>query len=332
MAQVFRSFPPCPVRQGESFKKGLFNYPYLAPLILLVIISLVVAGCAPVAAAAPTSGALVLKDGLGRQVTLSAPAKKIVSLAPSNTEILFATGAGPGVIGRDEFSDYPAEAKSLPSVGGSLGQYNLEEITKLQPDLVLAAGLNTPEQVKALENLNLKVFVIPNPTTFDDLYANITIVGQLTGHSNEASTLVDALKGRVAAVEADAAKTTGRPKIFYELDATDPAKPWTAGPGSFIDTMIKMAGGANVAANLKSDYAQISQEDLIATNPDVILLGDGAYGVTPAQVASRPGWGSIAAVRNNRVLTFDDNLVSRPGPRLVEGLELVFKALHPEIK
>ena len=295
----------------------------------LLSLSLMAAACAPAAASTPTTTALTLKDGLGRTVTLGRPAKKIVSLAPSNTEILFAVGASPDVIGRDEFSDYPAEAKSLQSVGGSMGQYNLEEIAKLQPDLILAASLNTPEQIKAIEDLNLKVFVITNPTTFDELYANIQTVGTLSGQPGQASQLVDTLKKRVQAVQAAASQTTSQPKVFYELDATDPAKPWTAGPGSFIDTMIKMAGGANVAASLKSDYAQISQEELITADPDVILLGDGAYGVSPAQVAGRPGWGSMAAVKNNQVLTFDDNLVSRPGPRLVDGLELVFKALHP---
>ena len=298
-------------------------------VVILLSISLVAAACSPAVASTPTTAALALKDGLGRTVTLSGPAKKIVSLAPSNTEILFAVGAGSNVIGRDEFSDFPAEVKSLQSVGGSMGQYNMEEIAKLQPDLVLAASLNTPEQIKAIEDLNLKVFVVTNPTTFDGLYANIETVGQLTGHSNEASQLAASLKQRVEAVADAAAKTKTTTKVFYELDATDPAKPWTAGPGSFIDTMIKMAGGANVAASLKSDYAQISQEELIAADPEVILLGDGAYGVTPAQVASRPGWAGMAAVKNNRVLSFDDNLASRPSPRLVDGLELVFKALQP---
>ncbi len=298
-------------------------------VVILLSLSLMAAACTPAAASTPTTAALELKDGLGRTVTLSGPAKKIVSLAPSNTEILFAVGAGAGVIGRDEFSDYPAEAKSLPSVGGSMGKYNFEEIAKLQPDLVLAASLNTPEQVKAIEDLHIKVYYLANPTTFDGLYANIQTVGQLTGHSSEASQLAASLKQRVQAVANSVAKTAGQPKVFYELDATDPAKPWTAGPGSFIDTMIKMASGINVAAGLKSDYAQISQEELIAADPGVILLGDGAYGVTPAQVAGRPGWAGMAAVKNNRVLSFDDNLASRPGPRLVDGLELVFKALHP---
>ena len=298
-------------------------------VVILACLSLLAGACAPTAASTPTSAALALKDGLGRQVTLPGPAMKIISLAPSNTEILYAIGAGVDVIGRDDFSNYPPEAKSLPSVGGSMGKYDLEEITRLQPDLVLAASLNTPEQVQSIENLGLKVFYIANPTTFDGLCANLLTAGQLTGHTPQAEQLVSSLKQRVKAVEDNVTKTTGRPKVFYELDATNPAMPWTAGPGSFIDTLIKMAGGVNVAGSLKSDYAQISQEELIATNPDVILLGDGAYGVTPAQVAARPGWGDIAAVKNNRVLTFNDDLVSRPDPRLVDGLELVDKALHP---
>ncbi len=298
--------------------------------VMVASLSFIASACAPTAAPTPTSAALALKDGLGRQVTLPGPAKKIVSLAPSNTELLFAVGAGVDVIGRDQFSDYPAAAKDLPSVGGSMGNYDLEQIARLQPDLVLAASLNTPEQIQSIEALGLKVYYLANPTTFDSLYANILTTGQLAGRTTQAEALVASLKQRVKAVEDEVTRTSGRPKVFYELDATDPAKPWTSGPGSFIDTLIKMAGGVNVAGSLKSDYAQISQEELIAADPDVILLGDGAYGVTPAQVAARPGWGSMAAVKNNRVLTFDDNLVSRPGPRLVDGLELVYKALHPQ--
>jgi iron complex transport system substrate-binding protein len=298
-------------------------------VIILACLALLASACTPLAASTPTSTTLTLKDGLGRQVTLTSPARKIISLAPSNSEVLFAIGAGADMIGRDEFSDYPPDVKNLPSVGGSMGKYDLEEIARLQPDLVLAASLNTPEQIQSIESLGLKVFLIPNPNDFNGLYANILTVGQLTGHTGQAEQLVASLKQQVKVVEDNVAETTSRPKLFYELDATDPAKPWTAGPGSYIDTLIKIAGGVNVASGLQSDYAQISQEELIAANPDVILLGDGAYGVTPAQVTARPGWGDIAAVKNNRVLTFDDNLVSRPGPRLVDGLELIYKALHP---
>ena len=301
----------------------------------LLCLSLLLAACAPAAvlaptaAPSPTAAGLVLTDGVGRQVSLRGPVSKIISLAPSNTEILYALGAGPDVIGRDDFSDYPAEVKSLPSVGGNMSKYNLEEIASLQPDLVLAASLNTPEQIKSLEDLKMNVFVLANPTTLDGLYANLATVGTLTGHASDASKLVDSLKQRVKVVSDAASKVTSTPRVFYELDATDPSKPWTAGPGSFIDTLIKMAGSVNVAAAMKSDYAQFSQEDLIAANPDVILLGDAAYGVAPDQVAKRPGWGGIKAVQDNKVFTFDDNLVSRPGPRLVDGLETIFKLLHP---
>ena len=297
----------------------------------LALLSLFLAACAPAATPAPTptSAVLTLTDGAGRQVTLNGPAKKIVSLAPSNTEILFTIGAGGQVIGRDEFSDYPAEAKALPSVGGSMGKYNLEQIAALQPDLVLAASLNTPEQIKSLTDLKLNVYVLANPTTMDGLYANLTAVGSLTGQTAKAATLVSSLKKRVQAVLDGSSKAGGTPKVFYEMDATDPAKPWTAGPGSFITTLIQMAGGSNVGSALSSDYAQMSQEALIAANPEVILLGDGAYGVTPDQVAKRPGWDAIQAVKDNKIYTFDDNLASRPGPRLVDGLETIFKILHP---
>jgi iron complex transport system substrate-binding protein len=284
---------------------------------------------APATAATSATGALSLTDGMGRLVKLNSPAKKIISLAPSNTEILFAIGAGSQVIGRDDFSDYPAQAKTLPPVGGNMDKYNLEQITALQPDLVLAASLNTPAQIKSLEDLKINVYVLSNPTNFDGLYANLEIVGSLTGHADQAAALEASLKQRVQAVTDAAARAGGTPKVFYELDASDPSKPWTAGPGSFITTQIQLAGGSNIGSTLSSDYAQISQEALIAINPEVILLGDAAYGVTPDQVAKRPGWDVIAAVQDNKIYAFDDNLVSRPGPRLVDGLEAIFKILHP---
>ncbi len=254
----------------------------------------------------------------------------MISLAPSNTEILFALGAGGLLIGRDEFSDYPVEAKKITSVGGSMGKYNLEEIAKLQPDLVLAASINTPEQIKALENLNLTVYVLSNPTDLNGIYTNLDLIGKLVNKEAEAKTLAGSLKARVQAVEDAVAKTASKPKVFYELDGSDAAKPWTAGGGSFIDTLIKMAGGINTAAALK-DYAQFSQEELLIQNPEIILLGDAAYGTTADQVKDRAGWSVLKAVKDGKIYAFDDNLVSRPGPRLVDGLVEMAKLIHPEI-
>ena len=302
-------------------------------LFALLTIVLVLSACAPAATPVPTATsdpAITLTDGLGRQVILAAPAQKIISLAPSNTEILYAIGAGGAMIGRDDLSDYPEEAKNLPSVGGNMGSYNLEEIAKLQPDLVLASELNTPEQIKSLEDLKITVFVLTNPTKFEGLYQNLETTGILTGHQSEAAKLSADLQAREKAVTDALAGISDRPKVFYELDASDPAKPYTVGPNTFIDILISMAGGANIGANLKGDYPQISQEELLAQDPDIILLGDAAYGTTPEQVATRPGWSVIKAVKANQVFAVDDNLVSRPGPRLIDGLESLAKAIHPE--
>jgi len=281
--------------------------------------------------ASPTSPSISLTDGLGRSVTLAGPAQRVVSLAPSNTEILYAVGAGAQVVGRDTFSDYPAEAKSLADVGGSMGSYDTEAIVALHPDLVLAGEINTPDLVAALEKLGLTVYYLKNPATLEDMYANLATVGSLTGHAAQAADLVSSLKARVAAVDAAIAPLNSRPTVYYELDATDPTKPYTAGPGTFVDLLIQRAGGTNVGSGLTSAYAQISLEQLVVANPQVIILGDAAYGESAQTVAARAGWSALAAVQSGQIYPFDDNLVSRPGPRLVDGLEALAKLLHPGV-
>ncbi len=284
----------------------------------------------PSASAVPTSPVITLSDGLGRTVTLNGPAQRVVSLAPSNTEILFAIGAGTQVVGRDETSDYPPEALSLPTIGGYSG-FNLEAIVALHPDLVLAGGINTPELVASLEQLGLTVYFLPNPTTLEEMYTNLETVARLTGRESEAAALVESLKRRVAVVDEKIMPLSYAPSVYYELDATDATKPYTAGPGSFVDMLISRAGGINIGNELQGAWAQISLEQLVVANPTIILLGDAAYGETPEKVALRPGWSSLAAIQNGQVFPFDDNLVSRPGPRLVDGLEAMARILHPGV-
>jgi len=300
--------------------------------VILVALSLLLAACAPKASPAEsTPEPIVVTDATGAEIRLSGPAQKIISLAPSNTEILFAIGAGKQVIAREDFSNFPPEAAELPSVGGNMGELNMEEIVRLQPDLILASPLTAPEVVQSLKEITPAVFVLPNPTNLDELYANLLTAGTLTGRSTEARQLVEDLSARAKAVLDKVSGVTEKPKVFYELDSTDPAKPWTAGPGTFVDMLISQAGGQNIGASLSGEWAQISQEELIVQNPDIILLGDAAYGVTPEQVASRPGWSELAAVKANRVFAFNDDLASRPGPRLIDGLEEMAKILHPDL-
>jgi iron complex transport system substrate-binding protein len=302
-------------------KKLIFNIS-----ILFLIIALLLTGCSP-DNQVPAKQNIEVIDGLGRTVSLSSVPQKIISLAPSNTELLFAIGAGQQVVGRDEFSDFPVEAKGITSVGGSMGKYSLEQISALQPDLILAAEINTLEQVKSFEDLGLKVYYLSNPKDLDGLYQNIQIVGQLTGKEKESDVLVTSLQNRVKAVT-DLQKPDAKPvKVFYEMDGSEPSKPWTAGKGSYVDVLLTLAGGTNVANDAGEGWIQYSQEALIVADPDVILLGDAAYGVTKESVTSRAGWDTLSAVMNNRIYPFDDNLVSRPGPRLVDALEQLSKLL-----
>jgi iron complex transport system substrate-binding protein len=302
----------------------------LRKIMVLTLLLTLISACGP--AVAPQAGPVSLMDGSGRTVTLRLPAERVVSLAPSNTELLFAIGAGGQLAGRDSFSDFPAEAKNVADIGGGVGTLNLELILSKKPDLVLVSPLTPPEQVADLEKAGVTVYVMPNPKTFDDLYANLQTAGKLTGHEKEAGTLVDSLKARVKTVTDNIANVTTRPSVYYELDGTDPNAPYTSGPDTFIDVLIRTAGGQNFGSNLKGDWVQVSVEELLTQQPDYILLGDYTYGgVTPEQVKTRAGWEALNAIKDGKVFTFDDNTVSRPGPRLVDGLEAMAKLLHPEL-
>ncbi|MBI2330608.1 MAG: ABC transporter substrate-binding protein [Chloroflexi bacterium] len=318
-------------------------------LVLTLLIALL-AACAPAAQSTPVvepvsteilateapateavAEGLTFTDGLGREVTLAAPAQRIVTLAPSLTEFVFAVGAGSQLVGRDELADFPAEAANVASIGSAFGDLNTEAILALEPDLVLAAGINTPEQVQELEGLGLTVYYLANSLTYDELYEQVNLFGQLTGHEEEAAALAESLAARVEAVESVVATATEKPTVFYEIDGTDPAKPWTTGPGTFMDTMITKAGGVNIGGVLSDSFAQISVEEIVAQDPNIIILGDTLYGVTIESIGERTGWGDLTAVKEGNIFAFDDNLASRPGPRLVDGLEELLKILHPEL-
>jgi len=295
-------------------------------LLIALLISLLTA-CSSIS---PASGNLTFTDGLGREVKLNGPAQRVISMAPSNTEILYAIGVGEQVVGRDALSDFPEEAKSATDIGSTFDALNTELIVSLKPDLVIAAEINTPEQVKQLEDLGLTVYYLKNPLTLEEMYGNLEIVAQLTGHEQEVTSLIESLKKRVAAVDEKIAPISSRPGVFYELDGTDPAKPYTAGTGTFIDQLIERAGGHNIAADLDG-YPQMSLEQVVAADPAFILLGDARYGVSPESIAQRPGWENLSAVKNGKVLPFNDDLVSRPGPRLVDALEELAKTFRPEL-
>jgi iron complex transport system substrate-binding protein len=263
-------------------------------------------------------------------VTFDSPPQRIVSLAPSATEIAFALGLANRVIAVDTFSDYPPEVKSLPKITTS--PLNVEQVIALKPDLVLAVGLTSADDIKKMSDLNLRVLVVGAPTTtFDNVAADIALVGKVTGTDAQAKAIATTMQKKVDSIKATVAGAKSRPRVYWELDATDPANPFTPGPGSFLNDMINLAGGTNIAADAKSPWAQINAEQVIAGNPDIIILSDFAYGISVESVKARKGWSSINAVKNDKVLPIDDNLVSRPGPRIVDGLAAAAKLIHPEL-
>ncbi|MCL6450640.1 MAG: cobalamin-binding protein [Acetobacteraceae bacterium] len=280
-------------------------------------------------AAAPSGGfPVTLKDGLGREITVPAEPQRIISLAPSNTEILFALGAGGRVVGVTDNCNYPPEAAQRERLGGAFdaAHVNFERVVALSPDLILGLG-GAREVVERLEGLGLRVFAV-EARNLDEVFESIVTVGRLVGLEKTARGLADHLRMRADRVSLAAAslKPEERPLVFFEI-WPDPLM--TAGPGTFIHDLIELAGGRNIAADADQPYPLFSLEALIARDPQVIVTTFPET-VEALSAGTRPGWSGLSAVRDGRVRLVDQDLVSRPGPRLVEGLEAMARAIHPE--
>jgi iron complex transport system substrate-binding protein len=323
--------------------------PGFLPLLLVAL----VAACQPAAGSPPASAAasvtpqatatqtaapaafpLTVTDDAGREVTIAAEPQRVVSLAPSNTEIVCALDACERLVGVPDFRDgYPPEVleaiADVPSVV-TFGPVDREAIVAAEPDLVLAAGneLTPSDDIAALADLGLAVLVL-YPESLDEVYADITLVGEALGAADEAEELVADMEARVADVEAAVAGAQ-RPRTFYEVSVFQ-GTIYTAGADSFLAALIELAGGEPVTGDAVTTAIQL--EDLVAADPELILLGDAAYDdtITPESVGQRPGWEAMTAVVGGRVVPMPEDLViTRPGPRIVDGLEALARAIHPE--
>lgn len=279
----------------------------------------------------PKPEPIVMEDDLGIEVVLDGPAQAIVSISPSLTEILFGIGAGDRLIGRDSNSMYPEAALEAVDLGGMWDGIPVEDILAMEPDLILAGEIFSADAIAELRDLGLTVYWQANPDDFEGLYENILDIAVLTGTEEQAEELIVSLSGRVAALDDKLAAVEETPLVFYELDASEPANPWTTGAGTFISYVINRAKAINLGDSLEGEWVQISSEELVAQNPDVILLSDALYGVTIESVSERAGWSDIKAVIEGEIYPFDPFILSVPGPRLVDGFEQVAAILHPEI-
>lgn len=273
---------------------------------------------------------LVITDGAGRAVEFAEPVNTLISLAPSTTEIVYALGAGDRVLAVDMYSDFPAEVADLSKITNPDMSVNYEQITSLNPDVVFAAAITSPDVISQLETLGIKVVVVGTfNSTFTSVKSDIELVGKVLGLDGQATTITTAMQSDWDALVAKVAAYDAQPRVFWELDATDPSKPYTIGAGTFVNELLLAAGGVNIFGESENPYPQVSLEQIVAAAPDVILLADSIWGVTPDMVYERAGWEEIPAVKNKAVFPVNDNLVSRPGPRIVEGLAEVVAVLHP---
>lgn len=276
---------------------------------------------------------VTINDGAGRAVEIPVAVTRVVSLAPSTTEIVYALGKGDTMVAVDMYSDYPATTADVPKISNPDMTYNYEQIATLKPDVVLAAAITSPDAITAIEKLGIPVVVVGTfTTTMASVQADIALVGAVLGVPDAADAMNQQMQATWDMIAAKVAGVTTKPKVFWELDATDPSKPYTVGKGSFISDIIATAGAVNVFADVDNPYPQVSIEQVVIAAPDIIILSDAAYGVTAEQVIARPGWETIPAVQSQLIYPIDDNLVSRPGPRIVDGLAAVVAIVHPEVK
>lgn len=294
----------------------------LATLMVLVVVLAGLSGGCVFGRRGPVSAV----DDAGREIRLEHPPTKIVSMAPSNTEILFAIGLGDRVVGVTNYDNYPPEVSKIAKVG-DFWTPDYEKIVSLAPDLVLAVGTPDSQLVKGLEAYGLKVFIL-QAATIDQVASDIELVGKVSGAEKQARKVAEETRARIQAVKAKVPEVgdAARPRVFWALDD----KLWTVGPGSFVDDLITSAGGRNVAASLGLPYGQFSLESLLEADPDVIIIPVLDPSV-PEALSRLAGWDSLKAVKDGRVYQIDPDIVSRPGPRIAQALEEVARLLYPDL-
>jgi iron complex transport system substrate-binding protein len=267
---------------------------------------------------------ITLIDDAGNHFTLAGPAEKVVSLAPANTEIIYAVGGGDKLVGVTTYCDYPAAAKKKEKVG-DFTTPNVEKIVSLAPQVVFTTGGVQESFTKDLGKFNIKTFVV-DPKSFSQMFSDMKKVGVILGLNEKSAQVVIGLEKRVDDVLAKV-KGKPRPKVFFEI-WNQPLM--TAGNGTFIDKMITMAGGSNIGRSAGPQFPQFSEEQLLRDDPGVYVAVKGTQ-ANPSDIAKRPGYSQLKAVRDGKVYIVEDNLFVRSGPRLVDGLVLLAKKLHPEV-
>ena len=272
------------------------------------------------------SNTLRFKDEVGREVIFPFPPKRIVSLAPNITEILFSLGLDEEIVGVSIHCNFPEKAKSRVQVGSYIS-LDFEKITSLKPDLIIATGTgNTRDMVDRLEKLGFKTYVI-FPKNFDDILQSIAHIGQVVNQDTKARGIIEGMRKRKQRV-VELTRGLPRPKVFIQIGD---APMVTVGKGSFADDLIRIAGGENIAGREKELYPRFGMEEILKRSPEVIVISSmNPKGDYQKVLQEWIRWKTIPAVRNGRIHLMDSDLLDRPSPRIIDGLEEMARVLHPE--
>lgn len=269
---------------------------------------------------------VTITDIYGSNITVDKEPQRIVALAPSIVEVLYKLDLGDKIVGVTDYCDYPAEAKDKTKVG-SFNGVNIEKIVEQKPDIVLAGSGMSKEEYQKLLDMNIKV-VVAESRTLSEVADTFTMIGKVTGAEDKAKILVDEFNGRINEIK-DKVKGANKVKAYYVISFGKEGD-WTGGSGTFISDLISLAGGENIAEDAEG-WNQYSIEKIVEKNPDIIILSDMVANGTKDILDNEKGYRETNAVKNDKVVILDSNLIQRPGPRVVEGLEIIAKALHPEL-
>ncbi len=275
---------------------------------------------------------VTVKDALDEEVIIEEKPEKIISLIPSNTEIVYALDSGDSIVGVTDFDNYPEEAMSKEKVGGM--EFNIEKMISLKPDLVLAPGSTADtakEGLQQLKDAGIAVVVVNDAQSFEEVYQSIEMIGKVIGESDKAAELVDTMKNSFAELKkkAEAIKPEEQKTVFVEVSPEPEI--YTAGNHTFINEMLELIGAKNAAGDMEG-WPKVDPETMVERNPDVIVTTYGYYTEKAAeQVLARQGWSNVKAVMDQQVFDVHSDLVTRSGPRLAEGAEELAKAIYPDV-
>lgn len=273
------------------------------------------------------SDARVVTDEVGRRLTIPDDLKRVVSLAPSITEVIFALGRENLLKGVSRFSDYPPAARKLPSVG-SYVQLDLERIVALKPDLCIGIKDGNPiAVVSKLERLGIPVYAI-DPRDIGSVLKTILKLGRLLGADKKAQAIVSDMRSRMERVESLVATSPNKPRVFFQIGVSPIV---SAGTETYIHELITLAGGKNLAEG-PVPYPRYSREQVLGLSPDVLIITSMARGASFERVKEQwASWPSMPAVQNDRIVLMDSNLCDRPTPRLIDALEFLAETIHPDL-